>query len=140
MAEIGGDVSRFPSARHLASWAGVCPGNDESAGKRRSGRTRKGSPWLRAALIEAAHAASRAKKTYLAAQYHRLVPRRGGKKATLAVAHTILVIVYHLLTRQQSYRELGSAYFDERERHAVERRLIRRLEGLGYRVALEPVA
>lgn len=80
------------------------------------------------------------RKPTLAAQYHRLVPRRGGKKATLAVAHTILVIVYHLLTRQQSYQELGSAYFDERERHAVERRLIRRLEGLGYRVALEPVA
>ncbi len=140
VAEIGVDLDRFPSARHLASWAGVCPGNDESAGKRHSGRTRKGSPWLRAALVEAAHAACRTKNTYLAAQYHRLATRRGGKKAALAVAHTMLVIVYHLLTRHQAYRELGSTYFDERERHAVERRLVRRLERLGYRVALEPVA
>jgi transposase len=137
LAEIGHDVSRFPDARHLASWAGVCPGNNESAGKRLSGRTRKGSPWLRSALVEAAHAAIHAKDCYLAAQYHRLVLRRGGKKATIAVAHTLLVMIYHLLRDEQDYRELGGNYFDELDRHAVQKRLVRRLERLGYAVKLE---
>jgi transposase len=138
VAEIGVDLSRFPSADHLASWAGMVPGDDESAGKRRSGRTRKGDPWLRAALVQAAHAAGRAKATYLGAQYGRLAARRGSKKAAVAVGHSILVIAYHLLRHQASYRDLGPHYFDERDREGVKRRLIRRLEGLGYRVTVKP--
>jgi transposase len=139
VAEIGTALTRFPSAGHLASWAGLCPGNDESAGKRRSGRTRQGSPWLRTALVEAAQAAARTKDTYLATQYRRLAARRGAKRAVVAVAHTILVLVYVLLTREQeSYHDLGSHYFDERDRHVVQRRLVRRLEALGYTVSLEP--
>jgi transposase len=140
VAEIGTDMGRFPTAGHLASWAGMCPGNDESAGKRRSGKTRKGSPWLRSTLIEAARAAGRSKGTYLAAQYHRLAARRGTKRAAVAVGHTILLIVDRLLSEGDVYRDLGERYFDERDRRAVERRLVSRLEGLGYKVALEPAA
>ena len=131
---------RFPSAGHLASWAGLCPGNDESAGKRRSGRTRKGSPWLRTALVEAAQAAARTKDTYLAAQYRRLAARRGAKRAAVAVAHSLLVIVYALLTQEVTYHELGGQYFDERDRQVVQRRLVHRLEALGYAVSLQPTA
>ena len=117
----------------------MCPGNNESAGKRRSGRTRKGSPWLRSALVEAAHAAGRTKETYLSAQYHRLAARRGKKKAAVAVGHTILVIVYHLLKRGDTYRDLGPMYFDKHDRQAVERRLTHRLQRLGYKVTLDPL-
>jgi transposase len=140
LAEIGADLNRFPTARHLASWAGLCPGNDESAGKRRSGRTRKGSPWLRTALVEAAQAAARPKDTYLAAQYRRLAARRGAKRAAVAVAQSLLVMVYALLTQHATYHELGGQYFDQRDRQAVERRLVHRLEALGYTVSLAPTS
>jgi transposase len=138
VAEIGVDMTRFPTAAHLAAWAGVAPGNNASAGKRRSGRTRKGSPWLRAALVEAAQAAGRTKATYLGAQYRRLLPRKGKKRAVVAVGHSILVIAYHLLTRREPYHDLGVTYFDQHARQAVERRLVRRLEALGYTVSLQP--
>jgi transposase len=137
VAEIGSDLTRFPNAKHLASWAGLCPGNNESAGKRHSGKTRKGSPWLRACLVQAAHAAARTKGTYLAAQYRRLAARRGRAKAAVAVAHSILIIAYHVLTQGTDYRDLGGNYFDERDRQGVERRLVHRLEGLGYTVSLQ---
>jgi transposase len=141
VAEIGLDLTRFPSARRLASWPGLCAGNDESACKRRSGRTRKGSPWLGTALVEAARAAARTKGAYLAAQYRRLAARRGAKRAAVAVAHSLLSIVYVLLTgQQQGYHDLGNHSFDERDRQAVDRRLVRRLEALGYNVSLEPTS
>ena len=140
VAEVGTDMSRFATAGHLASWAGMCPGQNESAGKRKSGRTRRGSPWLRSALIEAAHGAARSKGTYLGAQARRLKPRLGWKKTMVAVGHSILVRAYHVLQRGTTYEEPGADYFLERDRHALERRHVRALERLGYRVALEPDA
>ena len=140
VAEVGTTLTRFPTHRHLTSWAGLCPGNNESGGKHHSGKTRKGSPWLRAALIEAARAAGRSKKTYVGAQYRRIAARRGAKRAAVAVAHSILVIVYHILTKHELYHDLGVTYFDERDRQAVERRLVKRLQALGYDVSLRPVA
>ena len=116
----------------------MCPGNYESAGKRQKGKTRKGSKWLRAALLEAGQAAARTKETYLAAQYHRLVPRLGKKKAAVAVGHSILRSVYYLLQRGTTYQELGGSYFDARNREHLERRLVRRLEKLGFAVTLTP--
>jgi len=138
IAEVGVDMTPFASAQRLASWAGMCPGNHESAGKRKTGKTRQGSPWLRRALTEAAHGAARTKKTYLSAHYRRLAARRGSKRAIVAVGHTILTISYHLLTRHTTYQDLGPNYFDERDREGVKRRAVRRLEQLGYQVALSP--
>jgi transposase len=138
VAEIGVDMTRFPTAGHLAAWAGLAPGSHESAGKRKSGRTRKGSPWLRAALVEVAQAAGRTKDTYVGAQYRRLVARRGKKRGAVAVAHSILTIAYHIVTNHEPYRDLGVTYFDTRARQTTERRLVRRLEALGYDVSLRP--
>jgi transposase len=138
VAEVGADLQPFESAAHLASWAGMCPGNHESAGKRRTGKTRKGSPWLRRALTEAAHGAARTRNTYFQAQYHRIVPRRGKHRAIFAIGHSLLVTGYYLVTRQTPYHDLGNNYFDERDRENVKRRSVKRLEQLGFQVQLTP--
>jgi transposase len=140
LAEVGTDLSRFPSAKHLASWAGMCPGNKESGGKRLSGKTRKGNTWLRHVLFEVAHAASKTQDTYLSAQYRRLATRRGKQRALVALGHSILVSAYHILTRRVPYRDLGPLYFDVLDRQRVQQRLVQRLERLGYTVNLQPAA
>ena len=139
LSEMGVEMSCFPTEGHAASWAGLCPGNHESAGKRKSGRIRKGDQWLRRYLTEAAWAAIRKKGSYLSALYHRLVVRRGKKKAIVAVAHRLLVIIYHMIKDQASYRELGADYFNKLNIAYVQRHHVKRLESLGFKVILEPV-
>ena len=138
VAEVGTDRGRFPTAGHLASWAGMCPGNHESAGKRKTGRTTKGDRWLRAALVQAAWAASHTKGTYLQAQYHHLARRRGRKRALVAVAHTLPGIIYRLLKDGTTYRELGPDHLDRQDPERLAQRLVKRLERLGHKVTLEP--
>lgn len=139
IAETGGDPSAFPSARHLASWAGVCPGQNESAGKRKSGKTRKGSPWLRATLVESARAAARTKETYLSERYRRLAARRGDKKAIIAICHEILTVSWHMLQTGELYREHGADFLRQRDRDRSRRRAIAQLEKLGLKVTIDPL-
>jgi transposase len=137
LAEIGADMGQFATAGHLASWAGVCPGNDESAGKRRSGQATRGNRWLRQAVVQSAWAAARSKDTYLSSHYRRLAARRGKKRAALALGHTLLVIIYHMLKGGADYADLGPDYLDRLQSERLTRALVRRLEGLGHKVVLE---
>ncbi len=140
VAEIGTDMGRFPTAGHLVSWAGLCPRNDESAGKRRSTRLRPGAPWLKATLVQCAWAAARKKGSYFQAQFHRLRARRGARKAICAVAASILTAAYHMLRDGTLYQDLGPDHFDRRNKEAQARRLVKRLGGLGYQVEIRPLA
>jgi transposase len=138
LAEIGTDMDQFGSSGRLASWTGMCPGNNESAGKRQSGKTTKGNRWLRATLVQVAWAASHTKETYLSAQYRRLAARRGKKRALVALGHTILGIIFHVLKDRTTYRELGPDYLEQLDAARLTRSLVRRLERLGHCVTLQP--
>ena len=140
LAEIGADMRHFASSRHLASWAGLCPGNDESAGKRRSAKSHRGNRWIKGVMTEIAWAATRKKNSYSAAQYRKLAGHRGKKRALVAVANSLLQAVWHMLAHRQSYTDLGPDYYERLNRKALERSLIRRLEKLGHKVILEPAA
>jgi transposase len=139
-AEIGGDMSCFPTAGHLICWAGLCPNNDESAGKRRFNRMRKGAPWLKTTLVQCAWAAARKHGSYLQAQFHRLRARRGAKKAIGALAASILTAAYHMLKDGTLYHDLGPDHFDRRAKAVQTRRLLARLQKLGYAVHITPLA